>query len=97
MSTKAAHAHETHHEEPRSPESMQKVSPGRIVMYVLPDGGEARPMIVIRVWNGNGSVSGHVFHNGQDDVAHDPHGPFKNDVTFDANKKPGTWHWPTRV
>lgn len=74
-----------------------KASPGRIVMYVLPNGSEVRPMIVVRVWNETGNVSGHVFHNGQEDVAHDAHGPFKQDVSYDPGKRAGTWHWPERT
>ena len=75
----------------------QTPAPGRIVQFVLPN-GDSRPLIIVRVWNESGNVSGHVFHDGPDDAHIDQHGPYKHDVKYNADgKEPSTWHWPARV
>ena len=77
-----------------------KVSVGRMVHYVLPQGGaggqhvgEVRPLIVTQVFEGG--VNGQVILDGINDAGHDGHA---YTVSQDEHGKlPGTWHWPPRV
>lgn len=77
---------------------MDGLSEGRIVRYVLPDGpsaGQIRPAIVVRVWDqGNGCANLHVFLDGSNDEGANA---WQTSCVFDPEeRKPGTWHWPTR-
>jgi hypothetical protein len=80
---------------------------GRIVHYVLPDGrhpGECRAAVVVRAWDrdasgGNGCSNLTVLTDGSNDfgqAADDPAPPIarRTSIVFDAERKPGTWHWP---
>lgn len=84
---------------------MEGLTEGRIVHYVLPDGrhaGEHRPAIVVKVWPGAGSIQLQVFTDGGDTppLSNDglPQVMWKTSVVHnEAEKRPGTWHWPERV
>lgn len=81
--------------------SEQKVSVGRIVHYVLPDGrsaGEVRPLMVVRVWNEHGTVNGQLFTDCTNDGdAYKENLAWRTSVAYSEEKLPGTWHWPPRV
>ena len=81
-----------------------KPSPGRCVLYVLPNGlrmSEVRPATIVRV---NGEGSGQttcnlvVLLDGPNDGS-DTLGcsAWVGSVGYSEEPKPGTWHWPPRV
>lgn len=80
-----------------------KITEGRIVRYVLPDGphaGDARPAMVVRVWSPT-CVNLQVFLDGVNDFEGDPDvAPnlrWVTSATLDPSaKEPGSWHWPPR-
>jgi hypothetical protein len=87
----------------------QKPAVGRIVHYVAygtPGGefpaGVCRAAVVTEVGT---LIPGQVVHLGEDGTQTDigvcvmnPTGLFFNrGIPYDANRKPGTWHWPERV
>lgn len=81
----------------------QKISVGRIVTYVLPDGknkGERRPAIVVRVWSET-TVNLQVFTDGDGNPENNDGLPsvlWQTSRQHDEeNRSPGTWHWPERV
>lgn len=89
----------------------QKVTVGRIVHYVMPQGhhraGEIRPAIIVRVWQqlDHPSVPGmanlQIFLDGANDAAGDctadwPSTMWKGSVLHSEAPNPGTWHWPPR-
>jgi hypothetical protein len=73
---------------------------GRIVHYVLTDGdseGQCRPAIILKVWDREGETgccNVLVFTDASNDG-----GPYRSGLfwatsrSYDADKKPGTWHW----
>ena len=84
------------------------VKQGDIVDYVLSSGrskGEERPAIVVRVWGEptptyTPAVQLQVFVDNTNDFDHGQPGAltgllWATSVSHDeAEKKPGTWHWP---
>ena len=53
--------------------------------------GDIVPAVVVRVWNAEtGYLNAHAFLDGCD--SH-----WLCSRSYDAEKKPGTWHWPERV
>lgn len=86
----------------------QHPSPGRVVLYVLPEHyphhGEVRPAIVTRAWSrldnplAPGMSNLHVLLDGSNDLAISETGTlWVGSVVHDPDGKPGTWHWPPRV
>jgi len=83
-----------------------RVTVGRIVNYVLAD-GQVRPLMVTHVQGAAlGHVNGVLFFDGSNDARvlprehTDPAGqPYMQlaVIRYDANKTPGTWHWPEEV
>jgi hypothetical protein len=84
------------------------VTIGRTVNFVLKD-GQVRPFQIVRVWS-NVYVNGVLTFDGSNDAnilpncetyPHpDPAGRpimWLTSIHYDANKTPGTWHWPERV
>ena len=89
--------------------SMDGLTEGRMVHYVLPDSGnrspgEHRPATVVKVWRAAADPSGpdkgccnlQVFTDFSNDFS-SGHGSdgrlWATSVVYDADKKPGTWHW----
>lgn len=87
--------------EPRKETSMDGLTEGRIVHYVLNEGrykGEHRAAIVSKVWrNGDGTPPANgvsnltVFTDAANDDLPTVFG--RSSVLYDADEKPGTWHW----
>lgn len=84
---------------------MEKITVGRSVHYVLKD-GQVRPLQVTNVHGDEIHVNGVLLFDGSNDVGllpreHADHAgnPFMHlqGIRYDANKTPGTWHWPERV
>jgi hypothetical protein len=81
-----------------------RVSVGRIVHYILPDGpskGEHRPAIVVYVWPessypGGDTVQLQVFTDGSNDGA-----IYESGIVWQTSVHEGTdpctWHWPERI
>lgn len=92
-------------------EQVKPISIGRTVHYVLPDGrsaGQHRPAIVLRVWGEATAwpqtVQLAVFVDGTNDYdtifgmsSHHVPVIWKTSVSYDADRKLGTWHWPEAV
>lgn len=84
----------------------QKLTVGRIVHYVLPDGhhaGEHRPAVVVRVWDapipeGMGTVNLQVITDGSNDGPDYASGMVwvTSALQDEDTKAPRTWHWPER-
>ncbi len=77
-----------------------------MVHYVLPDGdsaGEHRPAVVVKVcpkeWSyPDGAVQLQVFTDSRNDGPEYASGiVWRTSVHFDAEGKPGTWHWIERA
>jgi hypothetical protein len=93
---------------PMPPVSRPAVTIGRLVNYVLQD-GQIRPLLVVRVWGDvpiNGYVNGILYFDGSNDARVLPHEhpnpagmpmQWVTSIHYDAEKKPGTWHWPERI
>jgi hypothetical protein len=86
-----------------------KPSVGRIVHYVLaeedgvintgyhPQAGEHRPAIIVRLWPCAATVQLQVFTDGRNDGLDGGNVFWATSRAQDeAEKKPGTWHWPER-
>lgn len=80
------------------------VTVGRTVNYVLKD-GQIRPLLVVRVWspvyiNGvltfDGSNDANILPCEHPNPAAQPT-MWLTSIHYDAEEKPGTWHWPERV
>jgi hypothetical protein len=77
--------------------SPKQVTVGRIVLYVANDnkttnnGAEILPALVVRTWEDSGyqndEVNLRIFQDG-------PEVLWRTSVPHDADKAPGTWHWP---
>lgn len=78
-------------------------TPGRIVIYKLPNGpraGEERPALVVR--SAPLGLSIQVFTDGKDDGFRDPSGMGQAPLTFlvqnaEQGEEKGQWRWPTRA
>ena len=82
---------------------MEGLAVGRMVHYVLEDGpskGQVRPATVVRIWEGSagGCCQLQVLTDGHNDGEQYAGGiAWKTSRLYDADGKPGTWHWPPRV
>lgn len=88
--------------------AVRPIRHGDIVDYALPTGhsaGQYRPAMVVRVWGTLAPgyvppVNLQVFIDGTNDFQHGQPGAltgliWATSVPYDqAEKKPGTWHWP---
>ena len=77
---------------------MEGLTEGRIVHYVLADGGsmgEHRPAIVVKVWSKESGTSNlTVFTDWSNDGQHNENGiRWTTSVQYSEGKEPGTWHW----
>lgn len=81
---------------------MQKVSVGRIVHYVMPEGraqGGHRAAVVVRVWDAEaGYVNLQVITDGTNDGPECASGLLwaTSVLPDEETKAEGTWHWPER-
>ncbi|HVT97048.1 MAG TPA: hypothetical protein VHE33_06040 [Acidobacteriaceae bacterium] len=96
---------------PKATRPTRIVKPGDIVNYVLSSGrgkGEIRPAIIVRLWgeataDSTPAAQLQVFTDGTNDFDHGQPGSltgllWATSVSHDeAEKKPGTWHWPEAV
>lgn len=78
---------------------MDDLIEGRIVHYVLPDGGH-RPAVIVRVWSKEtGCANMLVFTDGTNDAGFNRGVDvyWATSVRRSDAKEPGTWHWPERA
>src|SRR4051812_37918792 len=86
-----------------SEDTMDGLTEGRMVHYVLPDGpsaGQHRPAVVVHVWRdipdyvADGRVQLQVFTDGTNDGGDYAGGlVWRTSVKYSEEKEPGTWHW----
>mgnify|MGYP000989721294 CR=1 FL=1 len=76
------------------PKAIPGLTEGRIVHYVLPDGIEHRPAMIVRVWDhGTGMSNLQVFTDGSNDQSVDQGLIWRGSIFYSEDKLPGTWHW----
>lgn len=86
---------------------MEGLTEGRIVHYVPNDYEgfryqEHRPAIVVKLWEKGGGILGcvqlQVFIDGSNDLVGLAGTPavWRTSVLYNADGKPGTWHWIER-
>ena len=88
----------------QKPAEMPDLTEGRIVHYV-PEVGGHRAAIIVRNWHtSGGSCNLQVFLDGSNDKYCGPNVEecdrgiaWRSSVLFDAELKPGTWHWPEKA
>jgi hypothetical protein len=88
----------------QKPAEMPGLTEGRIVHYV-PEVGGHRAAIIVRNWHTpRGSCNLQVFLDGSNDKYCGPNVEecdrgiaWRSSVLFDAELKPGTWHWPEKT
>ncbi|MGN6563420.1 MAG: hypothetical protein ACTHMU_12245 [Thermomicrobiales bacterium] len=85
---------------------MDGLTEGRMVHYVLPDGrgkGEHRPAVVVHVWRQyQEQMPGYsnllVFTDAENDGFFTSEAvQWRTSVHYNAEGKPGTWHWIERA
>jgi hypothetical protein len=80
---------------------MEKITIGRIVHFIMPDGNH-RPAIVVEDWKGKDDhINLQVFLDGDNDLSAPHHerqygSAWRTSVKYAPAKKnePGTFHWP---